>query len=370
MCNALGIINFAGNHVDVGGLQFYRPAGAISFLGRYRVIDFPISNFSNSEIENIHVYVRRKPRSLAEHIGTGRHYNINPKRGKLYLLFAEDSEDSLYSNEISAYMDNMEVIENNTNDYVIVAPSYMVYKQDFEAILNQHIESGADITLLYHSTDCAKDQFLNCNTVELNKQKGVESLKRNHGNKKAAQISMDTYIMKRELFIDLIKKAHNTSSMYTLVDAINDACAEYDVRGIAHRGFFASITDFKSYYDANLSLIDLKSARTLFTDDWPIYTKTSDSAPTKYYSGANVKSSIVSNGCLIEGTVEGSVLGRGTKVAKGAIVKNCVILSDVEIGKDVVLENVVVDKHARIKRVKEVICTPDKPGYVKRSDII
>lgn len=370
MCNALGIINFAGNNVNIDGLQFYRPVGAISFLGRYRVIDFPISNFSNSEIENIQVYVRRKPRSLAEHLGTGRHYNINSKRGSLFLLFAEEGMNSLYSNDISAYMDNMEVIENNNNDYVIIAPSYMVYKQDFDALLNQHKESGADITLLYHTTDNAKEQHLGCNILELNKQKGVEAIVKNQGSRKNAQISMDTYIMKKDFFIDLIKKAHSTSSMYTLVDAINEACEEYDIRGIAHRGFFASLTDFKSYFDANLSLIDLKAARTLFTEDWPIYTRTNDSAPTHYFSGANVKGSIVSNGCLVEGTVEGSVIGRGTTIAKGAVVKNCVILSDVEIGKDVVLENVVVDKHAKIKHVKEVICTPENPGYVKRGDRI
>ena len=148
MSKALGIINFAGNHINVRGLQFYRPVGAISFLGRYRVIDFPISNFSNSGIENIHVYVRRKPRSLAEHLGTGRHYNINSKRGRLHLLFAEEGMESLYSNDISAYIDNIEVIESASSEYVIIAPSCMVFKQDFNALLNQHIESGADITLL------------------------------------------------------------------------------------------------------------------------------------------------------------------------------------------------------------------------------
>ena len=99
--------------------------------------------------------------------------------------------------------------------------------------------------------------------------------------------------------------------MFTLNDIVNMACSELDVRGVSHRGFFASITDFKSYYNANLSLIDMKNAVTLFDKNWPIYTRTNDSCPTKYYEGASVKSSVISNGCLIEGTVENSVIGRG-----------------------------------------------------------
>ena len=124
--------------------------------------------------------------------------------------------------------------------------------------------------------------------------------------------------MKRDLFINLIKNAHKSSSLYTLMDSVNLACQEMDVRAVAHRGFFASITDFKGYYDANLDLIDYKAANSLFDDDWPIYTRTNDSCPTQYFEGANVKASIVSNGCLIEGTIENSVLGRGCVIKKGA----------------------------------------------------
>lgn len=370
MSKALGIINFAGNHINVSGLQDYRPVGAISFLGRYRVIDFPISNFSNSGIENIHVYVRRKPRSLAEHLGTGRHYNINSKRGRLHLLFAEDGMDSLYSNEISAYIDNMEVIESSSSEYVIIAPSYMVFKQDFNALLEQHISSGADITLLYHSTEEAKEKYLTCYTLDLNRQKGVEGISMNRGNAKSRYIFMDTYVMKKDLFINMIKRAHKTSAMYTLIDCVSLACQELDIRGVAHRGYFASITDFKSYYDANQELLDLKTTTALLDDNWPIYTRTNDSCPTQYFEGSNVKASIISNGCLIEGTVENSVIGRGCSIKKGAVVKNCVILPDVVIGEDTVVENVVVDKHAKIIHVKEVTGTPENPGYIRRGDTL
>ena len=158
--------------------------------------------------------------------------------------------------------------------------------------------------------------------------------------------------------------------MYSLVDIIDEQCHELDVRAVPHRGYFASVTDFKSYYDANMSLIDLKNAMNLFANDWPVYTRTNDSCPTQYFDSSSVKSSVVSNGCLIEGTIENSVIGRGCIIKEGAIVKNCVISSDVVIGKGVHVENVVVDKHAKLIRGKRIIASPEKPGYIKRGDTL
>ena len=111
MARAFGIINFAGNHIQVEGMQAYRPVGSFSFLGRYRVIDFQISNMSNSGIDHMQVYIRRKPQSLTAHLGTGRHYNINSKRGKLQLMFAQNSsENDVYNTDIASFYENIETI--------------------------------------------------------------------------------------------------------------------------------------------------------------------------------------------------------------------------------------------------------------------
>ena len=367
----LGIINFSENHIRVEGLQDYRPIAAFSFLGRYRAIDFPVSNMSNSGIERIQVYINNKPRSLTEHLGTGRHYNINSKRGRIHLLFSENGvENTLYDTDISAYVENMECIEESHATHVVIAPSHMIYTQDFNEFLNTHEESGADISLLYHTVDNAKDAYLNCDFLNLNKQKGVESIAKNRGTAKNRNIFMDTYVMKKDLFIDLVKKAKKLSSMYTLPQIVNAYCGELDIRGVSHRGYFAAITDLKSYYNANLSLIDYKDAQTLFKEDWPIYTRTNDSCPTQYFNGSDIKKSVVSNGCVIGGTVENSVIGRGCIIKEGAVVKNCVILPDVVIEKNIHLENQVIDKHARILHVEELVGTPEHPGYIRRNDIV
>lgn len=371
MARALGIISFSENHIWVEGMEAYRSIPAFSFLGRYRVVDFPISNMSNSGIDRIQVYVRRKPCSLVEHIGTGRHYNINSKSGYLQMVFADSQEDKDYYNtDIKAYADNLERMVKASNTHVVIAPGYMVYTQDFDELLKTHVDLEADVTLLYHKVDNAKEAYLSCDYLELNKQKGVQAIARNNGTTKTRNIFMDTYVMKKEVFVDLVHAAQKASSMYTLKHIINDMSDELDIRGVAHKGFFAPIDDLKGYYDANLALLEQKNVKSLFSDNWPIYTRTSDSCPTQYYETADVKSSFVSNGCRIEGTVENSVIGRGCVVKSGAVVKNCVVLADTVIGNDVHIEGQVVDRYAKVTRMKEIIADPEKPGYVKRNDTV
>ncbi len=150
-------------------------------------------------------------------------------------------DNGIYNTDIAAYMENLDCFDEINSEYVVIAPSYMVYTADYNTFLQTHIESGADITLMYHSVDNAKDHFLNCQALNINKQKGVLSMEPNHGNAKNRNIFMDTYVMKKNLFLDLVQKAHKLSSMYTLADIVNEVCEELDVRAYPHRGYFATI---------------------------------------------------------------------------------------------------------------------------------
>lgn len=368
---AFGIVSSADNSIHVEGLHDYRPIGSFSFLGRFRVIDFPISNMSNSGMDRIQVYVRSSPRSIAEHIGSGRHYNINSKRGKIQLLFSSDSNvHSIYNNDICAYSENLDIIQRMHQDYVIITPSYMVYKQDFSVFLESHIASGADVTLLYHKVDNAKEYFQNCNTINLNKQKGVDSLEKNLGTAKEKNIFMDTYCMSKEVFVSLIKAAREMSSIYTLRDIVNIKCKDLDIRGYQHRGYFASLLSLSDYYRASLELLDYEVASDFFRPEWPIYTRTTDSCPTQYFETSKVTNSFVSNGCLIEGTVENSIIGRGVVIKKGVVIRNSIILAHSIIEEDVHVENAIVDKWAHIIHVKDIRGTAEHPQYIKRRDTL
>ena len=368
---AFGIVTSTPRRVNVYGLQDYRPAGAFTFAGKFRVVDFPISNFSNSGIKNIQVYLNKHPKALTDHLGTGRSYNLNSKRDRLQLFYCNHHmENDVYNTDVSDYLDNLNFIKELPQEYVIIAPCYMVYKEDYSALLNDHILSGADITMLYHRVNNARDHYLNCRILTMDQDQRILSLELNRGNRQNQCVFMDTYVLKKDLFMTLVERAYAYSSTYSLAQmiAVLAKTEEYELRGVQHKGFFASIDDLQSFYESNMSLLDPKQMKDLFSEDWWIHTRTTDSQPARIYEGADVKGSMIANGCHIEGTVENSVIGRAVEIGKGAVVRNSIILDHAEIGPDVVIDCQIVDKYARITKTKELIATPEKPGYVHRAD--
>ena len=371
MSNAFGVVSFGGNNVNVEGLQDYRALGAISFLGRYRLIDFPLSNMTNSGIDNIQLFVNENPRSIVGHVGTGRHYNINSKRGELNVLFSDEGTNSIYNHDIAAFNANRAEIEDMPQKYVVIATNYMVYSIDYNDVIDAHVNSGADITMVYKTVDNAKDEFIGCDTLVLNRQKGVSTIEKNRGNYKTRNISLESYVMSKEMFLALIDQAVNTSSLYTMSDMLNDACTFLDVRGYEYTGYLAAINTFENYYKANMELLNNADLRKqLFKNDWPVYTKTNDSCPTRYSANGSAVASFVSNGCTIHGTVENSIIGRGVIIGEGSVIKNCIFCPDTVIGDGVTMEYVVSDKHVTVANVKEVCGSADKVAYIKRNDKI
>ena len=367
MAKAFGIITSSVEH-KVDGMQDYRPIGGFSFLGRYRVIDFPISNFSNSGIINLQVYISSKPRSLAAHIGTGRHYNINSKRGKVQLLFpTEERLNSIYNTNIQALSENLEYIKRQSQEYVVIAPSCMVFKQDYDKFLQDHAASGADISALYHTVHHAKSGYSTCHTLSVQDGK-VVGMSLNLGDEDVRNISMESFCMKKSLLLELISEAKAISSMYNLADIIKAKIGELNIRAVEHTGYFGPITSLKSYYSANMELLNPAKAAELITPDWPIYTRTNDSSPSHFYDEAEIKNSLISNGCEVRGTVQDSVIGRGVQIAKGAVVKGCYVSAYSVIGEDVVLENQIVDKYAQITHKNVIKAESSDPGYIKYND--
>lgn len=369
--DALGIINFEDSVASVEGLGDYRPVPAMAFLGRYRIIDFILSNMTNSGINNVHVYCKEKPRNLFAHLGTGAYYNINEKRGQLRILFGEKSFSSpVYNHDIANFILNMQYIEMDHNPYVVVAPSYFIYSINFNTVLQSHIKSKADVTVLYTNTNEAKKDFLGCDTLTLNDKKRITYFGKNRGNTKNKLISLEAYVMTKKLFIELVNKAAETSSLYWFKDILRDMVGELDMRGYQLKGYVSCINSLSKYFKANMELKDRSVAASLFKADWPIYTQTNDSSPSIYAEGSKVTGSVIANGCLIEGTIHNSVISRNVTISKGAVVKDSIILPGSYIGENAKIDHVVVDKYAIIHHVKELKGTKEEPVYVKRRDRI
>ncbi len=369
--NALGIISFEDDTATIDGLGEFRPVPAISFLGRYRVIDFILSNMTNSGINDVRVFCKEKPRNLFEHLGDGTLYGINSKKGVLRILYGEKSFSApIYNTDIANYMLNMQYIEDVSNPYVVIAPSYFIYTLDFNDVIKAHLDSKADITVLYTNTNDAKRSFLNCDALTLAKNKRVTGIEKNRGSKKSRQISMEAYVMERSLFIELVKRAAEMSSLYWFKDIVADVVEEKMVVGYNVRGYVACLNSLESYFRVNMELKDRSIAQQLFHSNWPIYTKTHDSCPTRFTEKAKVSGSVIANGCTIAGTVENSIIGRNVVIREGAVVKNSIIMTDSYIGAGAKLDHAVVDKYAIVHHVKKLEGTEEAPVYVKRRDRI
>lgn len=369
MCNAIGIINLRRS--DIEGISEYRPIGATNFMGRYCLVDFPLSNMANSDIEQIHVYIKDKPRSLIKHIGDGRIYNINTKRGYVRLLGGEKRiQNDAYNTDINAFVENMRYIEDANKEYVVIAPCNFIYLLDFNDLIADHQETGADVTIVYKAVDDAKTNFLNCDCMNLNTKKKVVSFEYNRGNYNERNISLETYVMKLDVFKKLVTDAQETSKFYTLQDIISDRIDRLDVRGFAYKGPAACINDLDSYYHANMWMKTPEIVRSFIDKRWPIYTNTNDSEPTKYGTEVIIQDSCIANGCQIEGTVINSVIGRGVTIGKGAVVKDCVVMSETYIGPGTHVETAIIDKHVRVERKLCIKPKANETLYIKKYDVI
>ncbi|MDO4197528.1 MAG: glucose-1-phosphate adenylyltransferase subunit GlgD [Erysipelotrichaceae bacterium] len=371
MSKILGLLNFEPSYVNVEGLEDYRPISATSVLGRYRVIDFMLSNFTNSGIDNIKVYLKNRPRSIVEHI-SGTSYNINSKSGNIQMLMGEGdfSNNAFYNVDVQAFKTYMEFIKTESASYVVIAPSHFIFKQDFSEMVNYHVKSRNDITVLYQAGTNLNDHALGGDLLTIDENGRVIAFDKNRGKYKKGNLSLETYVMDAITFKNLVDEASETSSLYSLSDIIADVVRAMRVGAYQHKGYCSCVSTLKEYHETNIELRQEKLLSKLIEDSWPIYTKTSDSSPTLYREGAVVKGSIVANGCQVEGTVVDSVIGRNVVIKEGAVIKNSVILPDTFIDKNVKLENAVVDRLAIVTHIKELKGTAEKPIYIKRGDRI
>ena len=370
MSKVLGILNFEPSYVNVTGLEDFRPISATSIFGRYRVIDFMLSNFTNSGIDNIKVHIKNRPRSIVEHISRTS-YNINSKKGKIHLLHGENEfNNEFYNNDLLAFETYMEFVDVENPSYVVIAPSHFIFNQDFSELVDYHIKSKNDITMLYQSVSDSNQNYLMCDVLSLDENKRVIEFHKNRGKYKTGNISLETYVMDIVTFKQLVQEGRATSSLYSFAEIVADCVRAMKIGAYQHHGYCSCISTLKAYYEANMTIRNQKELVRLINDDWPIYTMTNDSCPTLYKEGGKVENSIVANGCIIEGTVINSVIGRNVVIKKGAIIKNSVILPDTLIDKNVVLDHAVVDRLAIVTHIKDLKGTKDQPLYIARGDRI
>ncbi len=368
MAKVIGLVNLHSD-VDLKGLTERRPVASVSFLGRYGIIDFVLSNMSNSKIDNVGVLIKEKPRSLFKHLGNGNSWNFNSKSGGVALLYNEKyANDARYNHDINNLVENMQFIKQSNAKYAVIAPAHIITTMDYNEVVDAHSKSGAEITIVYQHIDNADKHYIGSSYLKLNGNE-VAEIKTNKGNKEERDICLETYVVNIDYLVKLIDYAKNLSSFFNLKETLAYLCDESKISAYEYKGFARCIDSYEDYYDVSMEFLSLNVNTQVFKSTWPIFTNTNDTPPTKYLADAVVSHSFVANGAIVNGEVSGSILGRDVVIGKGAVVKNCIIFSGSKVCEGAYLENVIIDKNAKIEKKTELVGV-DSPLFVKEGDVV
>ncbi|MBP1890887.1 glucose-1-phosphate adenylyltransferase [Clostridium moniliforme] len=368
MNNCLGIINLDENESRMGELVKFRTLASVPISGRYRIIDFTLSNMANSGIEGIGIFTKNKSRSLINHLTNGRPWDLHRKKDGLR-VFNFGNYDPFYD-DVHNFADNIEFIKNSRKEYVLISPSYMICNIDYKELIKNHIKNQNDITVVYKSIDNADKNFIDCEVVNINEVKRVLGIGENIGLENCANINMEMYIMKTDLFIKIVYDCIKNGVYRKIKDYISNNLNDLKVGAFEFNGYLACINSIKSYFDANMDLLNQDINKELFYDKHPIYTKSQDEAPTKYTDESNVINSIVANGAYIEGTVKNCIIGRRVHIQKDTVIENCIIMQNSIIEKNVFMSKVIADKGSVVNNNQNISGTENYPVTIQKIKII
>ena len=374
--SALGII-FPNSYDElVPELVNVRLMASIPFASRYRLIDFMLSSMSNCGISNVSVLVKKNYHSLMDHLDSGREWDLVRKNGGLNIFPPNaERESKLYVGHVDALGNILDFLRSQKEKYVVMADTNIAANFDFRAMIDAHIASGADVTIAYNEQELPERILQDTSNAKgfyytLDVQDGrVTDIIINPKTLGVVNFGMNIHVVDRELLIDLINTAYLRGQVYFERDVLLKKIGDLNIQGYKFDGYVARICSIKSYFDENMRLLDDKNLDALFAGA-PIYTKIRDDNPTRYIQGAVVKNIMAADGCVIEGEVENSVLFRGVRVAKGAKVKNCILMQDTVVEEGANLEYLISDKNVKISAGKEMKGTDTYPMYIAKNHTV
>lgn len=364
----LGLI-FASMHDDaVIDLTKKRTMGSIPFGGRYRLIDFPLSNMVNSGIKEVGVITKSNYGSLLDHLGSGREWDLSRKKGGLHLLPPFSHVDSgIYRGRLEALTGVWEFVEHSSAEYVIMSDCDVVTTIDFKDVLNYHIETGADITVVTgkHFYDSSKEQ--SANIIGIDENNRINDVMINPHISGECNMSLNMFVVSKEFLKNMVVTAASRSKYSFIKDVLQAYKDEFKFMAYEHKDYFSRIDTMVGYYESNMELLNTEKRNMLFKKSLPVYTKIRDNGPVRFGLESNIKNSLIADGCVIEGTVENCVICRGVKVEKDAVVKDCVLMQDTIVGARSSISSVITDKNVEIGEGKVLTGSSSYPLYIGKN---
>jgi len=347
---AIGVILAGGNNKLMKELTNKRAIAAMPVAGSYRCIDFALSNMANSKIQKVAVITQYNARSLNEHLSSSKWWDFGRKQGGLYVFTPTITAESSYwyRGTADSLYQNLHFLKTSHEPYVVIASGDGVYKLDYNKVLEYHIEKKADITMVVKKMEDRKD-INRYGVVSMTEEGRITEIDEKPLETNLSTVSTGVYIIRRRLLIELIEKAAEEDRH----DFVRDILMRYKnikkIYGYKLDSYWSNISTVDAYYKTNMDFLN-RDVRNRFFKEYPdIYTKVDDLPPAKYNHGSDVKNSLVSSGCIVNGTVENSVLFKKIYIGNNSIVKNCIILNDAYVGDNSYIENCIIESGSTIK---------------------
>ena len=344
-----------------------RTTASVPIGGKYRLIDFVLSNMTNSGINNVGLVAKSNFLSLTDHVGSGSAYDLSKRRSNLTLLTPYGGKT--FSNYVETIYNMHGYLDHCREEYVLISQGNIVTNFDYTDLFDFHSKKNADITLIY-KTGRVPGGYDRPITVDVDRDGKVSQVfvKPSATDEEVNHV-YGSMLVKKSLLMEEIRQALSLNRL-DIKRVIQDTVGKYRVYAFENKGYTAAIGSINAYFDFNMDLMKKEVRDELFNPKRPIYTKVRDDAPSRYGLNSSVKNSIIAQGCVIDGSVENCVISKGVYVGEGAKLSNCIVMQDTKIGKDTNLNYVIIDKDVTIKDERSLMGFDSYPIYIAKKSVV
>ena len=377
MNSICAILNLTEDETALKPLTYVRPIASLPFASRYRLIDFNLSSISHAEIKSVGMFIAGSGRSIYDHIRSGSVWDLESGLTGGIFTYSQQVLKAVQEKNGDApdfYMNHKEFIERSQGEYVIIMGSKILANVDIKAIMQHHLAKEGDITVVYKSVSKAfLENRPNEKVLKIDRDEYLLHLidaKDASEDPERLAMSMNMYFMRADKMLELIQRAELENVQLDSDKLIEHYLPEYQVNTYEYTGYMANIDSIEAYFKANMEMLEKNKFSSLFHGSQSVITKVKNGAPTYYAKGAHVKNAQFATGCVVEGTVEDSLIFRKVNIAKDAEVRNSIIMQGAQIGEGAILEYCILDKNVTVGAGVTLKGTKDNLVVIEKNKIL
>ena len=369
--NVMGIV--FTNDASLGELTNKRTMASLPFGGRYRQVDFALSNLSNAGVRHVGIISRHNYQSLMNHIGDGEEWGLELEEGGLEFLtpYAQSSTHT-YRGKLESLANAMDFLEfGGDNELVVMMDASILCNIDLNKVLNSHVASGKDVTVVTKAGICNGKKTIDL-AVKVDDKGEVTDMLVDYAAPADYAASMDIFVLGKQFLIRSVKEMIARDKFHMDRDLVLGGWQRgvVSVNTFPFEGIAMFNESIEEYYNNSLSLINPAVRKDMFDGRHPVYTKVRFRVPTYYGEDSEIDNALIADGCMLEGQVKDSVLFRNVTVDKDAEVENCIIFNDTVIGEGAELKYAILDKDVTVTPGAKLIGTKKNPVIVKRGETV